>query len=112
MMAGYARMKGTPAPRLGWAVAESCSYSVGELAAWLSSQHRSDLLVIFLLPTSFMIHNFWTIQDPQAKMAEMSSSKRISPYWFAFDDPINLATLAYEPWAIGGQRSPEETVVA
>ena len=25
------------------------------------------LLAIFLLPILFMIHNFWTIQDPQSK---------------------------------------------
>lgn len=31
------------------------------------------LLVIFLLGTSFGIHNFWTVQDPQAKMGEMTN---------------------------------------
>ncbi|MFZ8872141.1 MAG: DoxX family protein, partial [Candidatus Nanopelagicaceae bacterium] len=29
------------------------------------------LLAIFLVPTAFMMHNFWTIQDPQAKQGEM-----------------------------------------
>jgi len=28
-------------------------------------------LAIFLLATAFMMHNFWTIQDPQAKQGEM-----------------------------------------
>ena len=28
------------------------------------------LLVVFLLAASFGIHNFWTVKDPQAKMAE------------------------------------------
>jgi len=28
------------------------------------------LIVVFLLPTSVLIHNFWTVQDPQARAAE------------------------------------------
>jgi len=31
------------------------------------------LLVIFLLGVSFGIHNFWTIQEPQAKLGEMTN---------------------------------------
>ena len=31
------------------------------------------LLVIFLLGVSFGIHNFWTVQDPQAKLGEMTN---------------------------------------
>jgi len=30
------------------------------------------LLVIFLLAASFGIHNFWTVQDQQAKLGEMT----------------------------------------
>lgn len=29
------------------------------------------LLVLFLVPVSFMMHNFWTIEDPTSKMNEM-----------------------------------------
>ncbi|MEY2816968.1 MAG: DoxX family protein [Chloroflexota bacterium] len=28
-------------------------------------------LVIFLVPVTFMMHNFWTIEDPMAKMTDM-----------------------------------------
>lgn len=28
-------------------------------------------LVIFLIPVTFMMHNFWTIEDPMAKMTDM-----------------------------------------
>ena len=28
-------------------------------------------LVIFLVPVTFMMHNFWTIEDPMAKMSDM-----------------------------------------
>ena len=30
------------------------------------------LLVIFLLPTAVLIHNFWTVTDPQERMMEMT----------------------------------------
>jgi uncharacterized membrane protein YphA (DoxX/SURF4 family) len=29
------------------------------------------LIVIFLVPVAFMMHNFWAIEDPQMKMVEM-----------------------------------------
>lgn len=28
-------------------------------------------LVVFLVPVTFMMHNFWTIEDPMAKMSDM-----------------------------------------
>lgn len=28
-------------------------------------------LVVFLVPVTFMMHNFWTIEDPMAKMTDM-----------------------------------------
>ena len=28
------------------------------------------MLVAFLLPVSFMMHNFWTLADPQLRMAD------------------------------------------
>lgn len=28
-------------------------------------------LVVFLVPVTFMMHNFWTIEDPMAKMNDM-----------------------------------------
>jgi len=33
----------------------------------------AGLLVIFLLGVSFGIHNFWTVQDQQAKLGEMTN---------------------------------------
>lgn len=28
-------------------------------------------LIVFLVPVTFMMHNFWTIEDPMAKMTDM-----------------------------------------
>jgi putative oxidoreductase len=72
MMAGYAKMKGTPAPAL--AVGGSGVLLLLGGASLLLGFHPTIgviLLAIFLLPVSFMIHNFWAIQDAQAKMGEM-----------------------------------------
>ena len=73
MMAGYARMKGTPAPTL--AVGGTGVLLLLGGASLLLGFHPTIgviLLAIFLLPISFMIHNFWAIQDPQAKMGELA----------------------------------------
>jgi putative oxidoreductase len=77
MMAGYAKMKGTPAPALAVGGSGVLLFLGG--ASMLLGFHPSIgvlLLAIFLLPTSFMIHNFWTIQDPQAKMGEMAQFQK------------------------------------
>src|SRR5215831_12685131 len=31
------------------------------------------LLVLFLVPTTFLLHNFWTISDPMARQMDMAS---------------------------------------
>jgi len=72
MMAGYAKMKGTPAPTL--AVGGTGVLLLLGGASLLLGFHPTIgviLLAIFLLPVSLMIHNFWAIQDPQAKINEM-----------------------------------------
>ncbi len=65
-------MKGTPAPTL--AVGGTGVLLLLGGASLLLGYHPTIgviLLTIFLVPISFMMHNFWAIQDPQAKMNEM-----------------------------------------
>jgi len=72
MMSGYAGSKGVPAPKL--AVAGSgLLLLVGGLSILLGYQPLIGVIAIalFLLPTTFMMHNFWVVEDPQMKMAEM-----------------------------------------
>ena len=73
MMTGYAKSKGVPAPAI--AVGGSGVLLVLGGLSLLLGYHPSigvALLVIFVLGVSFGIHNFWTVQDPQAKMGEMT----------------------------------------
>lgn len=72
MMAGYAKSKGTPAPAL--AVGGSGALLLLGGASLLLGYHPTIgaiLLAIFLLGVSFQMHNFWVVQDRQAKMIEM-----------------------------------------
>ena len=73
MMAGYAKSKGTPAPKLA-VIGTGVVFFVGGLSLLLGYHPTIGvgLLVIVLLGVSVGIHNFWTVQDPQAKMGEMT----------------------------------------
>lgn len=74
MMSGYAKSKGTPAPAL--AVGGTGVILLLGGASLLLGYHPTigaALLVIFLVGVSFGIHNFWTLQDEQAKMGEMTN---------------------------------------
>jgi uncharacterized membrane protein YphA (DoxX/SURF4 family) len=71
-MTGYAKSKGIPAPAL--AVSGSgVLLLLGGLSLLLGYHPTigAALLVIFLLGVSFSMHNFWTIQDQQARQGEM-----------------------------------------
>jgi putative oxidoreductase len=72
MMSGYAGSKGVPAPKL--AVAGSGTLLiVGGLSILLGFHPLIGVIcvILFLVPTSFMMHNFWAVQDPMHKMSEM-----------------------------------------
>ena len=72
MMTGYAKSKGIPAPSLAVGGSGVLLF-LGGLSLLLGYHPTigTALLVIFLLAASFGIHNFWTVQDQQAKQGEM-----------------------------------------
>ncbi len=71
-MAQYAASKGVPAPRLV-VIVTGVLLVVGGLSVLLGVYGRIGALAlfIFLLPTAFMMHNFWTVTDPMARQNEM-----------------------------------------
>jgi len=73
MMAGYSKSKGVPAPEVAVAGSGVLLF-LGGLSLLLGYHPTigAGLLVIFLLGVSFGIHNFWKVQDPQARMGEMT----------------------------------------
>jgi putative oxidoreductase len=68
MLAGYSKSKGVPAPRL-MVIVTGFMLLVGGVSVLLGAWPRAGaaLLVLFLLPTAFIMHNFWTQTDPLAR---------------------------------------------
>lgn len=71
MMSGYAKSKNVPAAYLA-VVGTGVMLVLGGLSVLLGLFPVLGLilLIVFLIPTSVLIHNFWTVQDPQARVAE------------------------------------------
>lgn len=71
-MAGYAGSKGVPSPRLA-TQASGVLIVVGALSVLLGvwGDLGSLLLVLFLLPTSLLMHGFWKESDAMARQMEM-----------------------------------------
>ena len=72
MMAPYAASKGVPLPTVA-VLGTGALLTLGSLSvalgfyAWVGAL----LLIAFLVPVSFIMHNFWAVKDPQMKMMEM-----------------------------------------
>jgi putative oxidoreductase len=73
MMAGYAKSKGIPAAEL-MVIASGLVELVGALLIVLGFHARigACLIVLFLVPVTFMMHNFWTLKDPMAKIHDQA----------------------------------------
>lgn len=72
MMAGYAGSKGVPAAKLA-VLGTGVQMLVGGLMLLVGWQVwvGALILILFLVPVAFVMHNFWAVQDPQARMMEM-----------------------------------------
>ena len=70
-MTGYAQFKKVPSPKLA-VIVTGLMLIIGGLyvALGIFADLGALLLAIFLIISAFMMHNFWTIQDEQAKQAE------------------------------------------
>lgn len=71
MMSGYAKSKNVPAPYLA-VVGTGVMLVLGGLSVLLGLFPALGLLllIVFLVPTSVLIHDFWTVQDPQHRASE------------------------------------------
>ena len=72
MMAGYAKSKGVPAAEF-LVLVSGLMEIVGATLIILGYQANLGawLIVAFLAPVTVMMHNYWTIKDPTAKMHDM-----------------------------------------
>ncbi|MES2930188.1 MAG: DoxX family protein [Patescibacteria group bacterium] len=72
MLTGYAKSKGIPSARLA-VLFTGLIMILGGLG-FLFDMHRMEatvLLIIFLLPTTLMMHAFWKVKDPAHRSNEM-----------------------------------------
>ncbi|MEI6400149.1 MAG: DoxX family membrane protein [bacterium] len=70
-MAGYAQSKGIPSPKL-MVVLSGIMLLLGGLGVvfFVYVKIALLLLALFLIPTTFMMHQFWKATDPMRKMNE------------------------------------------
>jgi putative oxidoreductase len=72
MMAGMLKAKNLPAPEL-LVMASGLVELIGGVLIVLGfhAQWGGWLIVLFLVPVTFTVHNFWTVKEPQARMMQM-----------------------------------------
>lgn len=70
-LAGYAKMKGIPMPEIS-VIGTGVLMFLGGLAVITDFKPVLGmwLLVLFMVPTTFLMHTFWKETDPQARMRE------------------------------------------
>lgn len=88
-MSGYASSKGIPAPKF-MVLLSGLMLLLGGFSILLGWWVRVGalLLVLFLLPTAFTMHNFWTVEDPESRQNEM----------IHFMKDLSLAGAAFLIW--------------
>lgn len=77
MLTGYAQSKGVPMPKAAVALT-GVMLSVGGLGilTGVYAQYALLVLALFLLVTTFQMHQFWKIQDPMGRMGEEINFKK------------------------------------
>lgn len=71
MLIGYAKSKGVPSSRVA-VLLTGAMLVVGGLGIMtnINVGESSMLLLLFLIPTTFMMHNFWKTHDPAHKASD------------------------------------------
>jgi uncharacterized membrane protein YphA (DoxX/SURF4 family) len=72
MLTGYAQSKGVPMPALAvWVTGLMMLLGGLGILFWVYLQASIILLAVFLLVTTFTMHQYWKITDPMQRMGEM-----------------------------------------
>ena len=96
MMTQYAASKNVPSPKFAVMIS-GMLIILGGLGIFLGAyvQWAVIALVLFLVPVSFKMHNFWAIQDQQEKMMQMVNFLKN----MAFAGAALMALAIPTPWA-------------
>ena len=96
-MAAYAGSKGVPAPRLATMFTGLMLLLGGaSVALGVYPDVGVALIVAFLVPTAFIMHNFWAIDDPQLKVMEMVNFNKN----LALAGSALMFLMISEPWKL------------
>ena len=99
---GLATSKGLPLASIAVPLSGGLSILLG-----YKVKYRAWLIVIFLLPVTFMIHNLWTYTDPTEVQMQMANfTKNISMLGAA----LVFAHLGSGPLSLDARRSPKEEI--
>src|SRR5881296_2719927 len=77
MMTPYAAAKGVPAPRLS-VLGSGSLIVLGGLSVLLGIRPTWGVLAltVFLVPTSFLMHNYWAATDPSVRLLDVTNFKK------------------------------------
>lgn len=102
-MAQYAASKDVPAPKPA-VILTGIMLLLGGLSIVLGLWVHIGawLLIIFLIPTAIIMHNFWTIEDPGNRQNEqIQFFKDMALAGAAFLIWYLYVTVEYVPWSLG-----------
>ena len=73
-MSAYANSRGVPLPQFAVALA-GLMILLGGVSVIIGYRPRLGLalIILFLVPVTLIMHNFWAVTDPQARMAELTN---------------------------------------
>ncbi len=99
-MAQYAQSKGVPAPKLATA-GSGVLLLLGGLSVLLGFYPTIGLLllIVFLVPTTLLMHNFWAVDDPMQRQMEMVNFLKNMALLGA---ALMLLTVERWPYSFGG----------
>jgi putative oxidoreductase len=75
---GYIASRGLPLPQLGAVIAVAVELGAGILlvVGW-QARWAATVLFLFLIPTTFIFHNFWAYDGSQAGMQQIQFMKNL-----------------------------------
>jgi len=72
---GFAASRGVPMPQFAVLVSGVLMF-IGGLGVIISYPSSAGLLILFLVPATFVMHPFWHEKEPNARASEMQSFLR------------------------------------